>query len=114
MDARARVAYQQFGDVITFATTYKTPKYSMLFAPFTWLNNHYQSVLFGCALLQDESESTFTCLFKTWLEAMGGKKKPVSILIDQDLAIGAAIAKVFPETCHRLCLWHIRKFSRFT
>uniref|UniRef100_A0A0R0HDU2 Protein FAR1-RELATED SEQUENCE n=1 Tax=Glycine max TaxID=3847 RepID=A0A0R0HDU2_SOYBN len=40
-----------------------------------------------------ESESTFTCLFKTWLEAMGGKKNPVSILIDQDLAIGAAIAK---------------------
>ncbi|KAL2984328.1 hypothetical protein AAZX31_12G082300 [Glycine max] len=77
VDARARVAYQQFGDVITFATTYKTPKY----------------ILFGCALLQDESESTFTCLFKTWLEAMGGKKNPVSILIDQDLAIGAAIAK---------------------
>ena len=36
-------------------------------------------------------------------------KSPVSIITDQDLAIGAAIAKVFPHTRHCLCLWHIRK-----
>ncbi|XP_061343327.1 protein FAR1-RELATED SEQUENCE 5-like [Gastrolobium bilobum] len=36
-------------------------------------------------------------------------KKPISMITDQDLAIGAAVAKVFPETRHRLCLWHIRK-----
>jgi hypothetical protein len=35
---------------------------------------------------------------------MGGKS-PVSIITDQDLAMG----KVFPNTRHRLCLWHIRK-----
>ncbi|PNX79734.1 hypothetical protein L195_g035722, partial [Trifolium pratense] len=40
--------------------------------------------------------------------AMNGKK-PISIITDQDLAIGAAVAKVFPHTRHRLCLWHIRK-----
>ncbi|KAL6567684.1 hypothetical protein OROGR_001352 [Orobanche gracilis] len=108
VDARSRLAYQQFGDAITFDTTYKTNKYSMPFAPFTGLNNHYQSILFGCALLQDETEASFTWLFETWLEAMGGKK-PISILTDQDLAMGAALAKVFPETRHRLCLWHIRK-----
>jgi len=39
---------------------------------------------------------------------MGGKKL-VSIITDQDLAIRATIEKVFPETRHRLCLWHIRK-----
>ncbi|XP_061368476.1 protein FAR1-RELATED SEQUENCE 5-like [Gastrolobium bilobum] len=108
VDARSRYAYQQFGDVITFDTTYRTNKYSMLFAPFTGLNHHLQSILFGCALLQDETEKSFTWLFETWLEAMNGKK-PVSIITDQDLAIGAAVAKVFPETRHRLCLWHIRK-----
>ena len=41
VDARSRLAYEQFGDVITFDTTYKTNKYSMPFAPFTGLNNHY-------------------------------------------------------------------------
>lgn len=64
--------------------------------------------MFGCALLQDESENSFTWLFQTWLKEMGGKK-PVSIITDQDLAIGAVIKKVFLETRHRLCLWHIRK-----
>jgi hypothetical protein len=108
VDARSRLAYQQYGDVITFDTTYKTNKYSMPFAPFVGLNNHYQSILFGCALLQDESENSFIWLFETFLEAMDGKK-PISVITDQDLAMKAALAKVLPETRHRLCLWHIRK-----
>ncbi|XP_061368869.1 protein FAR1-RELATED SEQUENCE 5-like [Gastrolobium bilobum] len=108
-DAQAiRFAYQQFGDVITFDTTYRTNKYSLPFAPFTGLNHHLQSILFGCALLQDESEKYFVWLFETWLEAMNGKKH-VSMITDRDLAIGAVVAKVFPETRHHLCLWHIRK-----
>jgi hypothetical protein len=78
----------------------------MLFTPFPGLSNHRrQSILFGCTLLQDESESSFTWLFETWLEAMNGKK-PISIITDQDLAIRAALAKVFPETRYRVCLWH--------
>ncbi|XP_027348087.1 protein FAR1-RELATED SEQUENCE 3-like [Abrus precatorius] len=107
-DARSRLVYECFGDVITFDTTYKTNKYSMPFAPFTGINHHFQSILFGCALLQDESETSFIWLFETLLEAMKGKK-PMSIIIDQDLAIGAVVAKVFPKSRHRLCLWHIRK-----
>ncbi|KAG5105775.1 hypothetical protein JHK82_042745 [Glycine max] len=67
VDARSRVAYQKFGDVITFDTTYKTNKYN-------------------------ESEKSFTWLFQTWLEAMGGKKS-VSIITNQDLTIGVAIKK---------------------
>lgn len=39
----------------------------------------------------------------------GRKKKPTSIITNQDLAIGAVVAKVFPETQHHLCFWHIRK-----
>ncbi|KAL2971096.1 hypothetical protein AAZX31_15G174700 [Glycine max] len=46
VDARSRVAYQKFGDVITFDTTYKTNKYSKPLALFTRVNNHYQSILF--------------------------------------------------------------------
>ena len=108
VDARSRLSYQYFGDVITFDTTYRTNKYSMPFAPFTGVNHHKQSILFGCALLQDESEPSFIWLFETWLEAMYGQQ-PVSIITDQDLAIGKAISKVFPKSRHRLCLWHIRK-----
>ncbi|GJT42965.1 FAR1-related sequence 5-like protein [Tanacetum coccineum] len=34
---------------------------------------------------------------------------PISIITDQDLAMGNAIAKVFPKTRHRFCAWHIQK-----
>ena len=79
VDTRSRLAYQHFGNVITFDTTYKTNKYSMQFTPFTGLNNDMQIILFGCTLLQDESEAPFVWLFETWLEAMN-EKKPMSII----------------------------------
>lgn len=31
--------------------TYLTNRYSMPFVPFTGVNNHHQSIMFGCALL---------------------------------------------------------------
>ncbi|KAI8550675.1 hypothetical protein RHMOL_Rhmol06G0126200 [Rhododendron molle] len=102
------MAYRYFGDVVTFDTTYRTNKYDMPFAPFTGVNHHMQSIQYGCALLQDETETTFEWLFKTWLDAMGGRP-PTSIITDQDLGMKGAIAKVFPNTRHRLCLWHIKK-----
>ena len=34
-------------------------------------------------------------------------KHPSTIFTDQDVAMAAAIAFVFPNTSHRLCLWHI-------
>ncbi|KAL4619355.1 hypothetical protein ACB092_06G073200 [Castanea dentata] len=67
VDARSRMAYQYFGDVVTFDTTYKTNKY-------------------------DETKQMFVWLFETWLQAMWGKE-PKSIITNQDLAMGAAIAK---------------------
>ncbi|KAI8562608.1 hypothetical protein RHMOL_Rhmol03G0048000 [Rhododendron molle] len=102
------MAYQYFGNVVTFDTTYRTNKYDMPFAPFTGVNHHMQSIQFGCALLQYETEVTFIWLFQTWLEAMGGRP-PTSIITDQDLAMKGAIAQVFPNTRHHICLWHIKK-----
>ena len=47
-------------------------------------------------------------LFETWLQVMWGKESK-SIIMNQDLPMGAAIAKVFLRTYYRLCLWHIKK-----
>ncbi|XP_077215982.1 protein FAR1-RELATED SEQUENCE 5-like [Tasmannia lanceolata] len=63
-DSRAREAYLTFSDVIVFDVTYMTNRYRMPFAPFTGVNHHRQSTLFGCALLADETEETFTWLFR--------------------------------------------------
>lgn len=105
-DARSRNAYNHFGDAVIFDTMYRPNQYQVPFAPFTGVNHHGQMVLFGCALLLDESESSFTWLFKTWLSAMNDKA-PVSLTTDQDRAIQAAVAQVFPETRHCICKWHI-------
>jgi hypothetical protein len=107
-DARCRAAYEYFGDVVTFDTTYLTNKYDMPFAPFVGVNHHGQSVLLGCALLSSEDTKTFTWLFTTWLECMHGRA-PNAIITDQDNAMKNAIADVFPKARHRWCLWHIMK-----
>ncbi|XP_020209182.1 protein FAR1-RELATED SEQUENCE 3 [Cajanus cajan] len=105
-DVRSRTAYNYFGDAVIFDTMYRPNQYQVPFAPFAGFNHHGQMVLFGCALLLDESESSFTWLFRTWLSAMNDQP-PVSITTDQDRAIQAAVAQVFPETRHCICKWHI-------
>jgi zinc finger SWIM domain-containing protein 3 len=57
-------------------------------------------------LLFDETIPSFIWLFETFLTAMSGKH-PSTIFTDQDAAMAGAIAYIFPNTSHRLCLWHI-------
>ncbi|XP_035541675.1 protein FAR1-RELATED SEQUENCE 5-like [Juglans regia] len=107
-DPRSRAAYQDFGDVITFDTTYLTNRYGMPFAPFVGVNHHGQSILLGAGLISSEDTETFIWLFQTWLQCMDGIAPP-AIITDQDRAMKNAIAIVFPESRHRFCLWHILK-----
>lgn len=107
-DGRARMNYSYYGDTVTFDTTFRSNRYRLPFAPFTGVNHHGQPVLFGCAFLINESESSFVWLFNTWLEAMSGKH-PLSITTDYDATIRSAVMQVFPDTRHRFCKWHIFK-----
>ncbi|KAG6704795.1 hypothetical protein I3842_07G150700 [Carya illinoinensis] len=107
-DARSRAAYESFGDVITFDTTYLTNSYKMPFAPFVGVNHHGQSILFRCGLISGEETDTFVWLFESWLKCMNGRA-PQAIITDQDKAMQNAIARVFPKSRHRFCLWHIMK-----
>ncbi|XP_042959355.1 protein FAR1-RELATED SEQUENCE 5-like [Carya illinoinensis] len=107
-DARNRAAYESFGDVITFDTTYLTNAYKMPFAPFVGVNHHGQSILFGCGLISNEDANTFEWLFESWLKCMNDQP-PNAIITDQDKAMKIAISRVFPTSRHRFCLWHIMK-----
>ncbi|XP_022860879.1 protein FAR1-RELATED SEQUENCE 5-like [Olea europaea var. sylvestris] len=51
-DNRSRQAFKEFGDIVTFDTTYLTNKYDMSFAPFVGINHHGQSTLLGCGWSQ--------------------------------------------------------------
>ncbi|XP_052627778.1 protein FAR1-RELATED SEQUENCE 5-like [Lactuca sativa] len=107
-DGRSRDAYTKFSDVVVFDVTYMTNKFKMPFAPFVGVNHHGQSILFGGALLENEKEETFEWLFEQFLKCMFGKC-PKAIITNQDKAMGNAIKKVFPNTRHRFCGWHIKK-----
>lgn len=72
-NASCRGAYQDFGDCMTFDTTYKTNQYKMPLGVFVGVNNHLQSTIFACALVRDESEESFVWLFETFLRCMNNK-----------------------------------------
>ncbi|XP_058073135.1 protein FAR1-RELATED SEQUENCE 5-like [Magnolia sinica] len=105
-DAKSIMDYGIFGDVVCFDTTYRVNSYGRPFAPFIGVNHHKQTIIFGAALLYDETIESFKWLFQTFLSAMSGKQ-PITILTDQDAAMANAIASVMPESYHRLCIWHI-------
>ncbi|EEC80328.1 hypothetical protein OsI_22378 [Oryza sativa Indica Group] len=106
VDGAARNAYKDFKDCISFDCTYMTNMYNMPCAPFIGINRHGQSIQLGCGFLRNEKTETFVWLFQEFLEAMEGVE-PINIITDQDLAMKAAIALVFPHAKHRNCRWHI-------
>jgi hypothetical protein len=71
--ASQRAECRDFGDVITFDTTHKTNKYRIPLAMFVGSNHQLQNVVFGQALLKDESSESFEWLFSTFKTCMGGK-----------------------------------------
>ncbi|XP_027156856.1 protein FAR1-RELATED SEQUENCE 5-like [Coffea eugenioides] len=107
-EAGMLIDYNFFGDVVTFDTSYKTNKEYQPLGVFVGFNQHRQIVIFGAALMYDETIDSFKWIFGTFLEAMCGKR-PSTILTDQDHAMAAALSVVMPETFHGLCTFHIRR-----
>ncbi|XP_060200856.1 protein FAR1-RELATED SEQUENCE 5-like [Lycium barbarum] len=100
--------FKIYGDVVSFDTTYRTNKEYRPLALFVGLNNHREMVIFGAALLYEESTESFVWLFNAFFKIMSADK-PQTFFTDQDPAISAAISFVMPKTYHRLCVWHLEK-----
>lgn len=105
-DSTSRKNYALFGDVVFFDSTYRTNRDDLVFAPFTGVNHHNSSVTFGAAFIANEKIESYTWLFKTFLEAMGGVA-PKLIITNEDLYVKSAIRDACPNIVHRLCMWHI-------
>ena len=58
-DGRSRMDYKIYGEIICFDTTFSTNRYNMLFAPIIGINGHTKTIVFGWALLKDQSADTF-------------------------------------------------------
>ncbi|CAL5000205.1 unnamed protein product [Urochloa decumbens] len=99
--------YADFGDAVTFDTTYKTNMYNMPLAMFVGSNHHHQNTIFGVALLRQETIKSFQWLFGAFKSCMQGANKLRCILTDEDQAMAEAIKLEFPGVIHRLCRWHV-------
>ena len=78
-NASCRAAYADFGDCVTFDTTYKSNKYHMPLAVYFGVNNHLQSSIFGVALIVDKMVDSFKWVYSIFLRCMKGKQ-PICIL----------------------------------
>nr|CAD1818216.1 unnamed protein product [Ananas comosus var. bracteatus] len=105
-EGHAIVDYAYFGDVVSFDTTFQTNKCEIPFAPLLGINHQKQTIVFGAALLFDETADSFVWLFKTFLSCMSGKQ-PATIFANHSEAISRAISVVLPSSYQRLCLRHI-------
>ena len=99
--------YEQFGDAITFDTTYRTNLYKMPFGLFVGVNNHFQTVIFGGVLLTTESALDFEWAFSTFVSIMGGKY-PRTILTGttiSNIGYAALLLRMMSQFPYFLCLF---------
>ena len=106
--------FEKLGDILIVDTTYNINYYSTPLVVLSGVDNKYQNVLFGFAFINNEQTTTYSWVLNEFNSIV--KDKPVLIMSDQDLALGAAIKQVYPGIKHRLCAWHIvrnlrRKFG---
>lgn len=84
--SKNKIDYADFGDVVTFDTTYRTNMYNMPFGLFVGVNSHFQSIIFAAVLLTSETNNSFTWAFETFLTFMRGKE-PATILTGKSKSV---------------------------
>nr|KAJ0213718.1 hypothetical protein LSAT_V11C400220150 [Lactuca sativa] len=105
VDDTSKANYKEFGDVLSFDATYQTNKYSMVFVHFTGVDYHKRCVTFAAGLLARETADAYVWLLEVFRKAF--VKPPMMIVTDQDSSMKKVVNFVFPESKHRLCMWHI-------
>ncbi|KAF7851720.1 hypothetical protein BT93_L3032 [Corymbia citriodora subsp. variegata] len=103
-DSQSKVDYMHFGDVLVLDTRTRINKYDMICAAFWGLNHHRQRIIFGWAVLVNQT--SFNWLLQSFLEAMSWRK-PRTIITDVSKEIANALTAVLPETRHCLPAWSI-------
>ncbi|XP_029130118.1 protein FAR1-RELATED SEQUENCE 5-like [Cajanus cajan] len=77
-------------DPLFFSSTYKKNKYNKPLVIFSGKNHHAQTVIFGCAIVSDESIEAYRWVLESFLNAMSNKQ-PKAVVTDGDGAMREAI-----------------------
>ncbi|XP_062096867.1 protein FAR1-RELATED SEQUENCE 7-like [Humulus lupulus] len=109
-DCRSRMDYSYFGDVLVLDTTCRVD--NMVYALFWGLNHHQHCVLFGCALLLEETLDSFVWLLESFMVSMDMCQPRTLYSTEESEEISAAIDKVFTKAEHRMSVNSIRKNAK--
>jgi MULE transposase domain len=102
------ILLQQGSDtVILFDTKHGTNQYGHKLGCFCTIDAHGKTRIIAAVFLLFEDEYSFKWTFKAFEDAFGGA--PKILFMDQDMAMGLAIAAVWSITIHLLCTFHIWK-----
>lgn len=105
MSPEQRDRWIKFHDIIIHDNTAKTNKYNYPLSLFILIDNCNKSRLAAQAFVQDERQETYEWVLRCCLEAC--EIPPLAFVTDGDPAMIAAAAKIFSETNHMQCLFHI-------
>jgi hypothetical protein len=71
--------YEQFGDVVSFDTTFGTNKEGRPFVVFVGVNHFRATIVFGGAFTYDETFKSFKWLFQSFLKAHNGQQQKTNL-----------------------------------
>lgn len=110
-DLMSRGDYESFSGVMSFDTSYGKNKYRKPVVMIIGINNHWQTVVYGVAMLSNENADTYYWFLKAFLVVIKGRKL-VKVIRNGDKVMIVARKKVFPNTMHRLCSWHLERNAK--
>jgi hypothetical protein len=105
-DVTSIIDYNYFGDVVCVDTRFCSSDYTRPLLLFIGVNHHKQPIIFGTALIFDDSAESFKWLLETFKSAVSGKQ-PKTVLTGQSTALSDAVSSAWPGTSHRFSLLHL-------
>jgi hypothetical protein len=111
MDPLMLELFRMYHDVVINDTTLQTNKLGMPLNCFVVVDCEFKTRLVACAITRGETEEDYVWILNQ-LRLAGEGILPRVIVVDEDLAMDAALPQVFPQAQVINCIWHIQKNIR--
>nr|CCA18072.1 Pc21g00130 putative [Albugo laibachii Nc14] len=100
---------RQYHHVALMDCTYKTNKYRLPLLHIVGMTSFNSHFSVGFCFLKEEKQSDYTWALSKLATIWTPETRPGLIVTDRELALMAAIDKVFSSSSHLLCIWHTNK-----